>query len=238
MPRPVISSTAPARVSSSSSTAPARSSSSSPIPSGPSASLCFILYGLPGSIDYPFSIAYSLRATYSSSTTTTSAGTAVTVYSVSGTRTYTNRFGASSSVGISQSSSSSLLYLNSAVPFDVNGLTLSTSSPVQQPGGNGPAALVSQLTLSNVSGVVVEAGTYRLDQFGSAFLSSVPGFTNVSIGAANVNSLSVNYPGCTAPVTFSNGLRAPTQPSTSMALSPSASPTASAMARRTACRPT
>ena len=50
---------------------------------------------------------------------------------------------------------------------------------------------------------------------GEAFLSSVPGFVNVSIAASNINSLAVIYPTCQAPITFTNGLRQPTQPSAS-----------------------
>ena len=62
---------------------------------------------------------------------------------------------------------------------------------------------------------MVESGEYRVDPLGQVFLSSVPGFANVTIGAANVNSLAVQYSTCQAPISFSNGLRPPTQPSSS-----------------------
>ena len=55
----------------------------------------------------------------------------------------------------------------------------------------------------------------RVDRLGTAFVSSVPGFTNVPIGASNLNSLAANYDQCQAPITFTNGLRPPTQPSAS-----------------------
>ena len=55
----------------------------------------------------------------------------------------------------------------------------------------------------------------RIDGLGSAFLSNVPGFTNVTIGASNINALAPVYGTCQAPITFTNGLRAPTQPSVS-----------------------
>ena len=63
--------------------------------------------------------------------------------------------------------------------------------------------------------MVEEGGSALLDGLGQAFLSSVSGFTNVTIGANNVNSLSVNYNACRSPITFLNGLRPPTQPSQS-----------------------
>ena len=47
----------------------------------------------------------------------------------------------------------------------------------------------------------------RIDSLGSAFLSSVPGFLNVTIGASNINSLAAKYSTCQAPITFTNGLR-------------------------------
>ena len=39
------------------------------------------------------------------------------------------------------------------------------------------------------------------------FLSSVPGFLNVSIGASNLNALAPVYSQCAAAITFTNGLR-------------------------------
>ena len=48
-----------------------------------------------------------------------------------------------------------------------------------------------------------------------AFLSSVPGFTNITIGASNINVLAANLGVCQAPISFTNGLRPPTQPSES-----------------------
>jgi hypothetical protein len=40
-------------------------------------------------------------------------------------------------------------------------------------------------------------------------------FSNVTLGAPNVNALAVQYATCQAPVSFTNGLRAPNQPSAS-----------------------
>ena len=58
-------------------------------------------------------------------------------------------------------------------------------------------------------------GDQRIDNLGSAVLSTVPGFRNLTIGASNVNALAVNYGACQAPLTFTNGLRSPKQPSAS-----------------------
>ena len=221
------SSSSPVLGSSSSSSPPSPSSSSSPAPgycSTPappssilSGSLCVVFYGLPGTIDYPFSIATSLQFHYNSTVITTSFGSAVQLLNATGQRTYTNRFGVSTSTPVTLTSSAaaqphSLLYLGSQVPVDSQGLTWNLTSPVQLP-GVGPSLLTSQLTVSSVGGVVVESGAAVLDPFGTAFLSSVGGFCDVSISAANINSLAVLTSSCQAPLTFNNGLLAPTEPS-------------------------
>ena len=181
-------------------------------------SLCLIFYSLPGTVDYPWATSTSLSFTYAPATVNSSAGQAVTLLTGSGTRVYTNRFGSSFSSSLSlatpASGRSNLLYLNSAVPFDTTGLTWAVSSSIQLP-GNGPSSLYSQLTVYNSSGAVVEGGASVFDGQGQAYLSSVPGFVNITIGAANLNSLAVDYNACQATIGFTNGLRAPTQPSAS-----------------------
>jgi len=84
---------------------------------------------------------------------------------------------------------------------------------VQLP-GQGPSQLYSMITAFNSSGVIVESNSSRIDGLGSAFLSSVPGFINVTIGPSNVDALAPNYASCQAPISFTNGLRQPTQPTT------------------------
>lgn len=94
-----------------------------------------------------------------------------------------------------------------------SGLTFELSCPVQQPGAD-PRVTVSQLRLySTPDSVLMEDGSALVDGLGAAFLSSLPGFTNVSIAASNINALSVDYEQCAAPLTFTNGLRPPVQPS-------------------------
>ena len=223
-----VSSSVSSSAKASSSVTSARVASSSAIASSASAptanasttsstgNLCLILYALPGTVDYPWSSATSLSFTYNPAPVTLSAGQAVALLSGSGSRTFTNRFGSSftSSLTLAAAGQPSMLYLNSEVPFDTTGLTWTLRSPIQLP-GNGPSTLYSQLSVYNSSGQVVEGGSSIVDGLGQSYLSSVPGFANVTIGASNINSLAVNYSACQAPITFTNGLRVPTQPSAS-----------------------
>ena len=230
LPAPLVSSSSSASTSASASaslsppvlaTSSPRSPSPSPSSSipGPSAgvsgSLCVLLYSLPGTLDYPFSIAYSLQLVYSTAAVTGSAGQAVALLSGTGSRVYTNRFGVVFSTPVtlvtSGQASAPLLHLNSSSVLDGTGLTFSLSSPVQQPGGN-PQRPVSQLSLFSVGGVVQEGGSAVFDAQGQAVVSSVPGVLNATIGAADVNGLSPFYPTCQAPITFTNGLRSSVEP--------------------------
>ena len=181
-----------------------------------SASLCVIMYGLPGNVDYPWSQATTVTLQYDPTPRSTSSGTAVQVVSASGSRTYTNRFGDSLTSALSlapqgvEYGNNNLMYLNNALPFDSLGLAWNLSTPVQVP-GHGPTVQYRILALYNVSGVVLEEHSSRIDNLGSAFLSTVPGFTNVTIGPANLNALAPNYATCQAPITFTNNLRQPTE---------------------------
>ena len=178
-----------------------------------SASLCILLYSLPGSVDYPFSVAYSLRVTYSSPVVTGS-GTAVTLLSGTGSRTFTNRFGDSFStlLTLNMSAGQTVLYLNSASALRSSTLSFSLSVPVQLPGAD-PTQLVSTTTLTaSSSGVLSETGASIFDAAGQAVLTTVPGANNATIGASNQNALAAVYATCQAPISFTNGLRTPTEP--------------------------
>jgi sugar lactone lactonase YvrE len=204
----------------SSSTAPNPSWSSSPLSLSSSSSaqytanLCYIVYGLPGNIDYPWSSAISVSFQYTPAAATTA--DAVILHSASGVRTFTNRFGSSFTTPLMLAADvQSLLYINTTVPVDSVGLKFMLGSPVQLP-GVGPSTLFSSITLHTTSaGLVVESNSTRIDLGGSAFLSSLLGFVNYTIGPSNVNSLAANYNTCGAPVTFFNGIRQATQPSAS-----------------------
>jgi len=182
-------------------------------------SACILLYSVPGTVDYPWSSAISLSLTYNPSPVTTSFGTAVALLSGTGTRTFTNRFASSFVTSFSLVPSipaalGPLLYLNSQLPFDSNGITLQLASPTQLPGGD-PRNPVSLLNLYGLNSSIIELGSSLLDPLGQAFLSGIPGTINTTIGAANINTLAVNLGACKAPITFTNGLRSPTQPSVS-----------------------
>ena len=179
-------------------------------------SLCLLMYSLPGNIDYPFSIATSIQFIYNPTPITNAQGRAVTILSGSGQRTYTDKFGVSTTAqlniaGLTTFGSDNLLYLQSSLPFDTNGITWNMSTPVQLPGA-GPLSLSQLVNVYNDSGVLFEYGASRIDGLGSAWLSTVPGFMNVTIGPANLNALGPNYGSCQAPITFTNGLRPVIEP--------------------------
>ena len=192
---------------------------SSPTGTPLSGYLCFIEYSLPGNVDYPWSVATSVQFTYYPTTVTTSSGTAVQIIAGSGTRTYTNRFALSFSTPLTVApagtgGSNNYLYLGNAYPVDGFGITWTLGSPIQLP-GHGPSVLFSTINVSNQSGIISESNVLRIDGLGEAYLSTVPGFLNVTIGASNINSLAPNYPACQAVISFTNGLRTPIQPSAS-----------------------
>ena len=180
-----------------------------------SASLCLLFYSLPGNVDYPWSSAISLQLSYNPSPVNGSAGLAFSLVGGSGLRVFTNRFGASSTTGLTLDTSwPALLYPASLLPLDYVGLTLTPSSPLQLPGAGPLSPLFSSLVLWNASGTLTERGAATVDAAGSAWQSSLPGFLNTTLGASNVNALAADYAQCRAPLTFTNGRRSPTQPST------------------------
>ena len=180
--------------------------------------LCVILYSLPGTIDYPWSSATSVNFFYTPQSLVERNGNAVQILSGTGARTYTNRFGDSTTTpltlaGTGTDFADNLLYLNSNFPVDTAGLTWNLSNPVQLP-NNGAASnrLQYQINVYNTSaGVLTEQYSQRIDPLGQAFLSNIPGFLNITIGPANINALAPNYATCQAPITFTNGLRTPTE---------------------------
>ena len=206
------------RASSLPSTAVAATSTgaSTPLAAG---SLCFLVYGGAGNIEYPWSAATQLSFLFNPTPITTASGTGVSIVSGSGSRTYTNSFGITLTTQLTVSSlTDNILYLNRTIPLDSSGLTLTFNAPIQLPGG-GPTTLFSTMTLRSVTGssstFIAEENSSRIDASGETFTSSVPGFMNLTVGAANVNALAVQIATCQAPVTFTNGLRQPTQPSAS-----------------------
>ena len=180
------------------------------------ANLCVIMYGLPGNVDYPWSQATQVQLTYNPTPVVTSSGTAVRVLSATGTRVYTNRFAAQVSTPLTllaqgvEYGNNNYIYLNSALPFDSLGLAWNLSTPVQVP-GHGPTVKYSVLALYNVSGVVLEEHSSRIDSLGEAFLSKHP---RVPQRHHRLRPTSTRWP-----------------PTTPHARRPSASPTACALPR-------
>ena len=180
-----------------------------------SGNLCFLSYSVPGTVDYPFSVATAISFHYNSSAISAAQGTAFRLLDGSGSRTFTNKFGDSfTSQIVLNASHNNVLYVGSSYPVDASGVLLSTSIPLQLAGA-GPVVSTSSINLVNASGVVVEGGASLFDNLGQAYLSTLPGFVNVTIGAANMNALAANYTTCQAPINFINGLRPPIQPSAS-----------------------
>ena len=191
------------------------------LPSYPvlSSSLCILTYSLPGTVDYPWSSALQLNFFYDSNPLITTAGIAVALLNGTGLRSFTNRFGVTSSSSFTLAlqgslQSQQLLYLTGVAPVDAQGLTLKLSSPVQLPGSS-PSSLTSLLQVYAVGGVVQQGSSALADGSGQVFLSTVPYFSNVTIAASNLNALAVSYSTCQALISFTNGLRSPTQPSSS-----------------------
>ena len=163
-------------------------------------------------------MATSLHFQYLPQPVTSSSGTAYQLLATTGTRTFTNRFGDSTTtaVGLGLEYADNLLFVNQSIPVDSNGirLTVLNGSPIQLP-GLGPTDLFDSVVLYDAPGYVIENDAGRVDTLGTAYLSSLPGFRNVTIGASNLNALAPNYQTCTAPITFTNGLRPPFQPTAS-----------------------
>ena len=171
----------------------------------PTASLCVLTYSLPGNADYPWSTATQVQVSYLATAVTTSMGPAVVLLSGNGTRTYTNRFGSSSTTPVTLSTagaatSFSLLYLNATTPFDSTGVAWRLPSAIQLP-GVGPQPTTSVIAMHSAGGVLVEGGSTRVDAQGQAWLSFIPGFVSATIPPSNINALAVDYAACSAPIT-------------------------------------
>ena len=181
------------------------------------ASLCFLTYSLPGSVDYPSSVATSLQFSYITAPPPSLQPGPVLLLNGTGRRTYTDRFGVSTTTSLTLApagtqSSNNLLYLSATPSLDSSGLALQLSSAVQLAGG-GYSAVSSVIRLyRSSSGLVVESEHVAVDVLGSAFYSSVPSFVNVSLAPSNGNALAADYLQCRAPITFFNGLLGPTEP--------------------------
>jgi hypothetical protein len=163
-----------------------------------------------------------VQFTYDSAPVNTATGTAVTILDGTGQRIlhrfvrpgcdhHTLHYRPASTT--SGAAPDNLLYLDSTLPLDELGLMWQFSSPIQLP-GVGPNGTVSFLNVhaSSALGFIVEGAEERVDPAGQAFLSNVPGFTNVTIGAANINALAPLYSACQAPIYGFNHVENEPQP--------------------------
>ena len=129
-----------------------------PIPATLTASLCMLFYSLPGNPDFPWSSAVQLTLQYTNATVVTSSGSAVQIVSGSGTRTFTNKFGKSTTVTVSchcgarwfnlgryqrQPAATSAARCRSTT----SGITLAPCPLNQVLPGHGPSVAYSQLAL-------------------------------------------------------------------------------------------
>ena len=188
--------------------------------------LCFIFYSQLGNIDFPWSTSSNVQFYYDNTIINTSNGPAVTILYGTGIRVFTSKFGYTintpflisppSSTG---QSADNLLYLddpkytsgpepvNYYFPLDEAGITWQFLTPIQLPGA-GPLNTVSLLTLFNSTfqAIIAEGTEERIDLTGSAFASNVPGFTNTSIPASDINNVAVKVSQCQAVINEFNGI--------------------------------
>ena len=195
-----------------------------PVLSSSTGSLCILMYSLPGTVDYPFSIAYNLQLTYDPASITSANQPSLSLSSVSGMRTYTNRFGVAISASVQVSGGASISGFAGSL-FAI-AAKFYLGDVVQLP-GVGAMTPASAVYLQIANGTFImesgqaafpENGLYPsvlVDPNSQAYLSSIPGFTNTTIASSNINALAVRYSSCVAPVTFINGLRTPVEPAAS-----------------------
>ena len=213
----------PSDTSASSSTAVPASTGSSGGNSPLNSFFCVLLDGLPGTVDFPWSLAFHFPLTYNPvpflSGNRTTFGASVPS---NATRVFTNRFGWTTSSNLPISYLALQLPIGGGIPsflFEI----FEVSPPLQLPGAGGTTLVDGLYLFGVINGVLGETGrgssggatTAPFDPQAQVYLSSIPGFVNTTIPPSNVNSLAVDYAACRAPITFTNGLRAPTQPSAS-----------------------
>lgn len=179
--------------------------------------LCFIFFGAPGNINYPWSSATSLNFFYDD-TPAGASGTAVTLINGTGTRTFTNKYGASQATGVTLLGNgvdfNDLLLFTDGSVVDGNGLSWSLGSATQFP-GHGPRDLRTQVNVYTDSlGNIVEQDAFIVDVNGEAFYSTAQTstgliFTNITIDPSLPNGGRgiVDPDACSAAITNTNGLQ-------------------------------
>ena len=178
--------------------------------------VCFLFYGSPGTIDYPWSVSVSLNLSYFRVPQMNPSGTFYLVLNGTALYTYTNKFGGAVLSSYQQVSRNQYVYINSPMPVNRTGVGFplapipSTSFQTFQLPSVGPRQSFSSISLSNTSAgglsLYVQLGAaFSLDTNSEAWVaSSVPGFVNRTIPPSSINALSVDYTSCQARIDINN----------------------------------
>ena len=180
--------------------------------------LCLIFFGAPGYLDYPWATAYNLNVNY----TPIADGSGVVVENLlSGTRTFTNKYGSSFTTSV-VGFSGTLTF--SSQPVDTNGFSVQLASSIQYPGVD-PDVISPSLSIhadfNTQTGVFEFVNNQQNQEAGlsdptstAVTSSTIPGFTSILIGQGSLNEGEVNYDMCTATISINNGLA--TRPSSNI----------------------
>ena len=189
-------------------------------------SVCFIFYGAPGTIDYPWSATVYLDFVYDQPAQKSTYGTYYDIIEGDATYTYTNKSGHVTVSSTQPVYANSRIYIDTAVPVDSNdGLSLFVANnnhfsgfgPSLQLPGVGPLQSFGSITLNaaNLGSPFIQLGpAFQLDPASQAWVATgLPGFVNRVIApSANHNSQNVNYSLCTAAISRTNGKVTPVTP--------------------------
>ena len=186
--------------------------------------VCFVFYGAPGTIDYPWSVTAFLELYYDPTPQTNANGAYLNLLDGMAYYTYTNKSGAIT-LWSAQEVSTGVLYVDSPAPVDSSGLSFLVAPATRRPfqsfqlPGAGPKQSFGYITLTNDSsaqgGAYVQLGAaFALDTASQAWVAQgIPGFVNRYIANSSANAANVNYTNCVAAITNSNGRVSPVSPS-------------------------
>ena len=188
--------------------------------------VCFVFYGNPGTIDYPWAVTVYLDLEYSSVVQSNANGQYYEIVDGGAQYAYTNKSGVTT-LSSSQELEEGPLYINSAIPVDSSGLIFLVAPNTRFPfrsfqlPGVGPVQSFGYITLTNAtagqSSAYVQLGAaFTLDTYSQAWVANgIPGFVNHPIPVSSINALSVDYDACQATINANNGVVTPVTPSPS-----------------------
>jgi len=177
----------------------------------PTGGVCYIFYGAPGTIDYPWSVTVSLNLLYDPTVQSNANGQYYNILSGDARYTFTNKSGIPTELSVQQMAGSQPLYINSALPVDSAGTSFLVAPRTRafqsfQLPGVGPKQSFGYIMLTNStagqSAPYVQLGSaFTIDTASQAWVSSIPGFVSRTIGPASLNAAAVDYTNCVANVT-------------------------------------